>query len=56
MLTLGSGEGVLSFGAPSGTRLLRSSTLPGWRSREPFSRLLGRGSAPCWGFGAGRGI
>ena len=47
MLTLGSGVGVLSFGAPSGTRLLRSSTLLGRRSEKLLSRLLGRGSAPC---------
>ena len=46
VLTFGSGWGVASFGAPSGTMLFRSSTLLGCCSMEPLLMLLGKGSAP----------
>ncbi len=56
VLTLEFGWGVLSFGAPSGTMLLRSSTRLGCCSRRSLGRLLGRGSVPFSSLGTGLGI
>ncbi len=56
VLTLESGRGVLSFGAPSRTMLLRSSTRLGCCSKRSLGRLLGRGSAPSPSLGTGLGI
>ena len=56
VFTLGSGCGALSFGAPSDTMLLRSSTQLGCLFRSSLARELGRGSVPCPGLGTGLGI